>query len=75
MEQKNIRKFQMSPDGKYIVIHGRYGHIHLVTSKVSNIVSYYYYNFKYINFLISRNMEQLLSNNQASECNIRLSVF
>lgn len=38
MEQKNIRKFQMSPDGRYIVIQGRYGHIHLVTSKVSNTV-------------------------------------
>lgn len=73
MEQRNIRKFQMSPDGKYIVIHGRYGHIHLVTSKVSNTVSYYI--FKYLNFPIYRNMEQLVSNNQTSECNIRLSVF
>ncbi|XP_055940135.1 U3 small nucleolar RNA-associated protein 18 homolog isoform X2 [Argiope bruennichi] len=33
MEQRNIRRFQMSPDGKYIVIHGRYGNIHLMSSK------------------------------------------
>lgn len=33
MEQKNIRRFHMSPDGKYIVIQGRYGYIHLATAK------------------------------------------
>lgn len=65
MEQKNIRKFQMSPDGRYIVIHGRYGHIHLVTSKVSNTISsqFVLLYFKSLNFPISRNMEQLASNN------------
>ncbi|CAL1284702.1 unnamed protein product [Larinioides sclopetarius] len=33
MEQRNIRRFQMSPDGKYIAIHGRYGNIHLMSAK------------------------------------------
>ncbi|KAG8187850.1 hypothetical protein JTE90_001224 [Oedothorax gibbosus] len=33
MNQKNMRRFQMSPDGKYIVINGRYGNIHLLTTK------------------------------------------
>lgn len=33
MDQMNVRRFHVSPDGKLIVIHGKYGNIHLTTAK------------------------------------------
>ncbi|GFR10353.1 u3 small nucleolar RNA-associated protein 18 homolog [Trichonephila clavata] len=33
MEVRNVQKFVMSPDGKYIVIHGRWGNIYLMSAK------------------------------------------
>ncbi|XP_054716390.1 LOW QUALITY PROTEIN: U3 small nucleolar RNA-associated protein 18 homolog [Uloborus diversus] len=38
MEQKNVRRFHISPDGKFLAIHGRYGNIHLVTTKTKEWV-------------------------------------
>ncbi|XP_076359580.1 U3 small nucleolar RNA-associated protein 18 homolog wicked [Tachypleus tridentatus] len=39
MDHMNIKKFEMSPDGKYIVIYGRYGNIHLMTTRTKEWIS------------------------------------
>ena len=34
LEENNMKRFEMSPDGKYIAFLGAYGHIHLLSAHV-----------------------------------------
>jgi len=67
MEQKNIRRFHMSPDGKYIVIHGRYGNIHLVTTKTKEWVGSLKMNGEVIAITFNKDGTKMYSHGDSGE--------
>ncbi|XP_071043072.1 U3 small nucleolar RNA-associated protein 18 homolog [Parasteatoda tepidariorum] len=67
MEQQNIRRFQMSPDGKYIAIHGRYGNIHLVTTKTKEWIGSLKMNGEVVAITFSNDGSKLYSHGDCGE--------
>ncbi|KFM63139.1 U3 small nucleolar RNA-associated protein 18-like protein, partial [Stegodyphus mimosarum] len=67
MEQQNIRRFHMSPDGKYIVVHGRYGNIHLVTAKTKEWVGSLKMNGEVIAVTFNKDGSKLYSHGDTGE--------
>lgn len=67
MEQQNVRRFHMSPDGKYITIQGRYGYIHLVTAKSKEWVGSLKMNGEVISITFNKDGSRLYSHGDTGE--------
>lgn len=67
MNLQNSGRFLMSPDGKYIVIHGRYGNIHLMSSTSKEWIGSLKMNGEVISITFNRDGTKMYSHGDTGE--------